>query len=200
MARVKGIFCLEGDWQGNLARPWSVEPILELLKKSPVSPVPSIHRDVETLDALEHYLGRWAQKGYRKYPILYLAFHGRSGLVCLRNSQRASDEVTLDQLEELLAGRCHKRLIHFGCCETLNVNGHRLNRFLRSTGALALCGFTDYIDWLHSTAFDLLLFAAMQANAFTVSGARAIKARIKRDMPHQARALKFRMVIRKAGW
>ena len=71
----KGIFCLEGDWWGNLKRPSSVEPILELLSK--LSPYPRyIHRGVGTREEFDYFLKRWSQRTLADYPILYLAFDG----------------------------------------------------------------------------------------------------------------------------
>ncbi len=68
----------------------SVLPMLEYLER--LSEIKAIHRDVSTRAELEHYLGKWAQKRYDDYPILFLATHGDKGelqwssaiaLVCL---------------------------------------------------------------------------------------------------------------------
>ena len=59
--KVRGIFCLETDWSTQVRKSPSVEPMLELLKSSPLA-IPFIHRNVVTLDALEYYTKKWAQR------------------------------------------------------------------------------------------------------------------------------------------
>jgi hypothetical protein len=72
-----------------------------------------------------------------------------------------------------------------------------VDAFLQATGALAVCGYLDYVDWLKSTAFDLLAIAAMQQNTLTPSGVRAMQRRITREAPGLAKELTFRMIARK---
>jgi len=69
--------------------------------------------------------------------------------------------------------------VYFSSCDTLAENGNRLRRFVRRTESLAVCGFRRYVDWLTSTAFDLLFLREAQSNAFTVAGMRAISSRVK---------------------
>ncbi len=76
---VKGVFCLEGDWEKDLKSRTSIGPQLELLERSGYPSVPYIRRDVGTLTEFDYYLGRWTVKKYDRYPILYLGFHCKSG-------------------------------------------------------------------------------------------------------------------------
>jgi hypothetical protein len=196
MPEIKGIFCLEGEWSRNLAQASSVEPVLHLLKCWEPYRVPYIHRTVATPASLEKYLRIWAQKRYAAYPILYLAFHGNPGVICMGSVCRTDTEVTLASLASVLQGRCKGRIIYFASCGTLDHGRHHLGRFLRDTGALAVCGYTREVDWLSSTAFELLVMAAMQDNALTIGGARAMKERIVREAGFLARKLQFRMIVR----
>lgn len=197
MGKKKGIFCLEGDWSRNLARPSSVEPILNLLSRWEPYFVRYIHRDVSTQQSLEGYLRQWLQRRYDNFPILYLASHGIPGVVCLNDVCSDKFTISLKFLEDVLRGRCAGRIIYFGSCSTLKVPAARLNRFLETTGALAICGYSKEADWLSSTAFELLVMGAMQQNAFTVSGVRAMNRRITERSRTLARRLGFKMVIRK---
>ncbi len=199
MGSRKGIFCLEGDWSRDLRQPSSVEPILSLLSRWDPHYIRYIHRNVATSSSLAKYLLTWATRSYAHFPILYLAFHGNPGVICLDNVCSNDNEVSLDWLEETLRGRCRGRIIYLASCGTMHPHGNRLNRFLRETGALAVCGYSDEVDWLTSTAFELLVMGAMQDNAFTVQGARAMKRRILREAGFLARRLQFRMVIRRAS-
>ena len=191
----RGIFCLEDDWSSNMRERSSVEPLLHLLAESSYR-VPYIHRNTATPETLEYYLRRWSQRAYRDFPILYLPVHGSPGGVMHFGAGRGRSELTLDELEDLLVGRCDGRIIFLASCDTLDVNGHRLNRFLRRTGALAVCGYKGYVDWFQSAAFDLLVLGAFQENAMTRAGARAMRARIARDACGLGSRLRFRMVIR----
>ena len=65
--RTPGIFCLEGAWATRLDDRTSVLPTLEMLERLRLATF--IHRDVGTEEELYHYLGKWAQAGYRKYGV-----------------------------------------------------------------------------------------------------------------------------------
>ena len=195
--KPKGIFCLEGDWWQSIKRPSSVEPVLQLLKQSDRHRVPYIHRNVATRDALSYYVRKWTQKRYSGYPILYLGFHGSPGTIHLGDGRFKDSEVTLELMLQDLTGKCEGRIIHFASCGVLDLHGSRLNSFLKQTGALAVSGYaSEDVAWLRSAAFEVLAFAAMQDNALTTRGARAIERRIRKELPVLAKELGFRMVTR----
>jgi hypothetical protein len=183
--KVRGIFCLETDWS-EVRVSASVEPMLELLKRSPVA-IPFVHRNVVTIDTLDYYLKKWTQKRHDDFPILYLAFHGIEGEVQFGDLRRRGARVSLDQLEAALRGRCAGRVIHFGCCQTLGVSQRRLRRFIEETGALAVSG---------SAALDFSLFASIQQNTMTVAGMRAVRRRVLLRHGREVRSLAFRMALR----
>jgi hypothetical protein len=193
--RVKGVFCLEGDWEKDLWSRTSIGPVLELLEKSGYPKVPFIRRDVATLTEFDHYLGKWTQRRYDRYPILYLGFHGSPGALHVGYGPQGKGHVDLDRLEERLAGRCRKRIIHFGSCGTLNIHGNRVRGFLRKTGALAVCGYKSEVDWMISAAFEIILFYELQYNALTRPGMEALKRRIQYQVPRLKKQLKFRFMI-----
>lgn len=192
-SRTKGIFCLEGDWYPDLRRPTTVGPVLDLLEKSNIPAVPSIRRDIGTVPELEYYLQKWTQQRYSRYPILYLGCHGSPGE--LHVGPRNSERVTLGWLEQRLEGKCKGRVIHFGSCGTLAIHGNRLNGFLQRTGALAVCGYQEDVDWMLSSAFEIVLLSGFQQNAFTRPGMAAVERRVRSQASRLVRDLKFRMVV-----
>ena len=146
----RGIFCLEGEWESDLRDSKSVAPLLELLEKLDIAT--TIHRHVATQSDLEYYLGKWKQKRYAKYSVLYLATHGLSDAIEL-----ADTEYSLNSLGDVLAGACDGRIIYFGGCSTLNITDDELRRYARRLGAKAIIGYTRDVDWLESASFELLL-------------------------------------------
>ncbi len=193
----KGIFCLEGDWWGKIHKSSTVEPILELLKEWDPYFVNYVRRDVATRSEFEYYVGKWSQKQFASYPILYLAFHGSQSEVSIGDKRVAENRVSIAELSELLEGKCHGRMIYFGSCNTLDLHGHSINAFLRRTDAIAVCGYRRDVEWLEATAFELIVFSAMQIHAMTRQGAAAMERRIYRHAPELARKLRFHMVINK---
>ena len=182
----KGIFCLEGLWDPDLRVMSTVRPLLELLRLN--EGVDYIHREFATAEEFELYLGKWTQKRYEAYPVLYLASHGLE-----EGIQIAEERYSLDRMAELLEGRCENRVILFASCSTLNIEARSLRRFLSRTGALAACGYRVDVGWMRATAFELLLLARMQENEFSLRGIDSI-ARSARSMARSFRDLEFRIL------
>ncbi len=190
----KNIFCLEGDWWGDLKKPSTVRPIFDLVGQ--MSPNPEyIHRGIGTREEFDHYLKIWSQQRFDDYPILYLAFHGDARSVFVGDQRRKGSAVALDDIAEKLRGRCRGRLVHFGACSTLRCDRRHLKRFLNATDALAVSGYTLDIGWMESAAFEVFLLDTMQCFAQTRAGARAMQDRVITAASKQAKELGFRMVI-----
>ncbi len=165
--QTKGIFCIEGLWDPDLRVSSSVEPLLDLLNLNAL--ISYIHMDAATHAEFEFYVKKWTQKRYDGYPILYIASHGsQSGI------QVGKDAYSVGALADLLAGKCANRIIVFSSCSTLRIAKRELRRFLEKTEALAVCGYRVDVDWLRSTAFELLLFSQIQKNEFSGRGVEAI--------------------------
>jgi glutaredoxin-related protein len=151
----KEVFCLEGDWNKDLKKHHSVQEVLVFLKKS--RNIKFIHRHCGTRENLAYYLNQWKLKKYKDYSILYIAFHGKPKQILV-----GKDVVTLDELAEMLGPNCHNKIIHFGTCHTMNIDKRQINRFLRSTNALCVCGFSKEIKFVEGCAFDILLIDLLQ--------------------------------------
>ncbi len=68
----------------------------------------------------------------------------------------------LEEIAEMLEGKAANKIIHFGSCETMYVMRRDLTRFLKKTGALAISGYENTIDFMPSTFLDLLYFQFCQ--------------------------------------
>lgn len=150
---AKGVFCLEGAWERRLDDRTSVLPTLDMLERLSIARY--VHRDVGTEEELYHYLSKWAQRGYGSYEVLYFAFHGvRGGIRVGRGI------VPLADLAEKLQGKAAGRLVYFGCCDVMRDTA-AVEDFHKQTGAKAICGYTKNVEWVESSAFDLLLLNSL---------------------------------------
>lgn len=185
----KHVFCLEGLWDDNLKSKSSIEPALELLSKH--YPLKYIHKNCATTTELEFYLSKWIQQRYKDYPILYLAFHGSEQTIDLSDGS-----YTMDEVAEILSGKCSNRIIIFGSCGTLGIDKRHITRFLKNTGALAVCGYKTDIDWVMSSVHDILIIESLQDNEYSLRGIDSISAKL-RDIAKRFKDLEFRVVTKK---
>jgi len=188
---MNGIYCLEGIWDDDLREKSSVKPILELLHSN--KDIKFIYHNCATVEEIKFYASKWTQKKYCKFPILYFAFHGEKNKLFLGNKKPYS----LDNLAEHLAGKCSNSIIIFGSCSTLAIRMNYLKKFLDKTGALAICGYQADVDWLHSTAFEMLILSQMQENEFSKRGISAIESKVNNIVRKFRNELQFRMVTSK---
>ena len=191
----KGVFCLEThSWAGDKDET-SVEPLLELLHKMNGYQLSYLRRDVATRAEFEHFLERYFTSTYDTYPILHLSFHGKDnppGIVIGDSTNKTL--ITLNELAELIDGRCQRRVIYFGSCNTMNEHGKRLKSFLKSTGALAVCGFKETVYWLPSAALEILILGGLQEVSFTKQGLGKFARVLKEEAPGLHKKLGFRLV------
>jgi hypothetical protein len=167
---TNGIYCIEGLWDScNIQDRSTVRPILELMEKAGYCDF--IYHDAATLQELKFYLTKWMTRSiYKKYPVLYLAFHGDSGLISLPDNV----DYTLEELGDFLQGKCPGSVIHFGSCSTLLLDKRLIKSFLVKTGAIAVIGYKTDVDWIQSTACDLFVFEALQNDKLDSKGIEKI--------------------------
>ncbi len=159
-SKRRGIYCIETVWFGTKDQT-SVRPMLQLLEASFLQ-VPFIHRTAQTKREFQLNLRKWLELRPSEFPILYLGYHGRPGKVEFEDETGSA--MTFVSVGEKLSelGGCNYRLIHFASCSTLNLSGNAAGRFLETTNASAVSGYTKDIDWMESMALDLLLLESLQ--------------------------------------
>ncbi len=188
----KGIFCLEGLWTNNLNNKSTVLPILELLQKGGVCN--HIHHTCATKEELEFFLNRWKQESISsKYPILYLAFHGKKEQIYITDDNTYS----LTDLALMLKNSAKGKVVFFASCETLNSNGRSIQTFLKKSKALAAIGYKQEVDWMVATAFELLVLDALQHDRFDSVGIENIEHKIKSEYGNMHQILDCRIVVNK---
>lgn len=194
MPKDAGVFCLEADWFG-LAHPMSMRPILELMQESDAR-VPYVLRDAATRAEIEFYLRRWLQTRYRKFDLLWMAIHSRPGELLPGDMRKPDERISFDALEELLAGRCKGRILHFSGCNFLKLPPARIGRFMRRTKAMALSGFSREVPWLEATIFEAYWLALLHFEERSRKGVRRAISIMRREQRPLCR--KFGFVMRVA--
>lgn len=194
--RTKGIFCLEADWERRLDRGLSLRPMLDLLHQWAPLRVPYVHRDIATREEFDYYLHRWVQAQAARYPVLYIATHGNAGVLSIGDWRKARNHITIDEIEEAIAGQGQGRLIHFGACDFLDLHGNRIKSFIKSTKLVAVSGYRRELDWLESTLLDTAVLAAFQRYSLTAPGVRAAERHIGRTVGELSRRMDLRFMVR----
>lgn len=183
MAARRGIFCLEGEWNRRLTDRRSVAPLLQLIEKLNIW-APPIHKNVATKGDFEYYARQWCRQQYAEYPVGYFSFHGEPGRIRL-----GRDKLRLDEMADMLRSTLGNRVVYFGSCSTLAVPDEDLQRFCRLTGAKAVVGYVNDIDWLESAAFDLILLPRLLASTYI----RPIYNGLSKEHPRFVEGLGLRM-------
>lgn len=145
------ILCLEANWNGRNISPQSVHHTLETM--SDIHNDTCIHIWCNTKDELKYAL-RDANYGFRQ-GFLYMAFHGSPGRIQLGNKTH----VTMTGLADLMENRFQGWNVHFGSCRTMDTL--QAEPFKKMIGARILTGYTKSVDWIQSTAMDMLLLDQM---------------------------------------
>ena len=179
----KHIFCLEGDWDEDLRIKSSITASLDFLQAN--CGIEYIHKSCGTKENLAYYLSLWKQKQYKHYTIGYFAFHGHPAEI-----QVGRERIGLEELGKMLKNSCANKIIHFGSCNTLNIDQEAIYKFLDITKALAVCGFQSKIDFLQSSVFDMLLLQKMQE----FKDISALERNLKKDYRSLMKLLNFRLI------
>ncbi len=151
---TKNIACLESLWNTDIEDRWSVRPILDVITN--IQDLKLAHLSCNTEPEFAYNLKMLGKR--KHYGILYLAFHGSPGEIYLADDTSISLEVLSDYMGE----RFQKRIIHFGSCRTVDVSEKRLRSFVETTQVTLVLGYSKDVDWIESSAMDLLIFQSLQ--------------------------------------
>lgn len=142
---------IETLWFENVTLPRAtIQPILEIISQD--SSVPYAYFSANTREELKFSISKLENTG-----ILYLASHGKKGKFSLGN-----DYISLEELGNLLHNKLTHRAIHLSSCETLSVDDTEIEYFKQVTKAELVSGYTKTVDWLESSALDIIYLASLQ--------------------------------------
>lgn len=191
---MKGIFCLEGFWNGDHRDQTTVYPVLDLMKR--INNQEFIHHRVGTVEEFIFSIERWKTKGFRsKYPILYLAFHGEKGLIKV-----GKQKITLDELASYMGNKCEGTIVYIGSCETLQLDKRLLQKFMQQTKVLAILGYKKEINWLRSASFEIQMLSYLTENLFDSKGIDKTYNLIHENCKSLINELQFRMEKNEREW
>lgn len=151
----KYIYCLEGNWNKNPKSHQSVKPMLELLRT--FSGVKYIYHKCNTKEEFFYRLQQFTKGTYKNYTVLYLAFHGRTNRIIVENQF-----ITLKDISMALEGKLANKIVHFGSCSTLRTSEKNISDFISTTNCQFISGYRKDVDFIASTAFELLYFDLLQ--------------------------------------
>jgi hypothetical protein len=147
--RQRNIACLETIWEKATEDRLNVIPTLALITKTMGSKFS--HLTCNTRDELRYNLNLLCK---RNYGILYIAFHGSPGKIHLHR-----EKLTLTELAAMMNHRFAGWIVHFGTCSTLR-SPREVEHFAEETKIALATGFTRDVEFLESSALELLLFKA----------------------------------------
>lgn len=185
-----GVFCLEGDW--NAADPtdrMTIEPALEMLDR--LGYLTLRHRNVNTHAELWRHLDNWDSRALDAYRFLYLGFHGKPEMLDI-----SGDPLGLDTLGLKLEDRCRDRVIFLSSCGALESSEDYLKKFCRTTGADAVVGYTQNVDFVEAAAFEMILFGYLSDMAFGTKPPRSMYRRVTEAFPDFTSRLGFRVATK----
>lgn len=154
--RNPDIFCLENGiwWEESQDLPkYSVLPILNILQVENKNKIAHFH--CNTIEEFKYNLNL----ADRKYGILYLAFHGKSGKLLIHD-----EEITLDELAEIMSKKFKRCGVHFASCETLNITKTAILNFIEKTEVSFVSGYKKSIYWASSAGVDLIYLDCLISN------------------------------------
>lgn len=160
------LVCLESYWDDELFDTLSVRGFLEALRPLLQPPLQIAHRFIETAKGLAYYTKKpngllWNQPETFDAPVYYLAFHGAPGSVSSLLDIVGPDRLC-NAFRDFGVADC---LVYFGSCSVFRGRaGQRFARdFLDASGARAVLGYTEDVDWMVSMIADLLFLQRFYA-------------------------------------
>ena len=151
------IYCIEGNWNAHPRSRQSIRPILDLLHDS--CGIKYVYRRATTKAEFLEALRQYTFCRYDNYPILYICYHGQPNGICI-----GREFVTLAEIADVLEGCLTDCIIHFGSCSTLRVKRLVIDDFLTKTGAAIVTGYRRQVDFVDSSAWEMIWLQSLQRN------------------------------------
>lgn len=148
------IFCIESRWEEGSKQ--SVEPILQIIKDNYDVDYKLHHYD--TFQEFEEICNLIEKDD----DIIYIAAHGDKGVI--KRLGENSEQLPLARLAEILKPFSSGKSIHLASCNTLDVSQDISDKFIQDTECRLLTGYFKEVNWVESSAMDILLLDSLVSN------------------------------------
>jgi len=128
-------------------------PILKLVSR--LHDLKFIYLTCDTREELKHNLNKLKKKP--GYGILYLSFHGHPGQIVLDTLR-----IRMESLASYMERGFENWVVHFGSCETIDIEVSRITRFMDATAVSMVLGYKKDVNWSEAAALDLLILDWLQ--------------------------------------
>ncbi|MBK5214780.1 MAG: hypothetical protein JJE55_14095 [Flavobacteriaceae bacterium] len=182
MNPAKNILAIEGEWTNRLTDKETIKSSLTFLEE--IYGIQYIFRKVNTFNSLVDYLDQGTKASYKNYGIIVLAFHGSNEGIRLEGK-----DISLENLAMECDGILEDKLVHFSSCAIFK-DIEDIKFFKKITGAKKVMGYSENVDFLESTLFDIALLQKL--NAF--SHPKRVDKNLQINYPALYDRLGFKMV------
>ncbi len=157
------IHCFEGEWDQKHPE-LSVRPLIHVLEQSYLaagSELTYSYKFCQTVKRLETELERLDGRklnSQKQQHCLYFAFHGDGkGLY----SSELTDQLSYEDIAKSLQQKASGSIIFFGSCGARRSSEATLQAFKDETGAKLVVGYASNVDWITSSAYEMLFFSEL---------------------------------------
>jgi hypothetical protein len=160
----KDIFCIEGFWKHDRRKKMSIEKAMDFLQENSTPRINKTFLRCSTIAEFKAHIAEFGLMRNDRSGILYLAFHGSPNALHVekRRKLKLLDADGIEQLATIIDGSAKGKIIHFGSCSTLNMPPSQIKLFLQKTGAAAVSGYNEEVNFIETTLLDILFFEACQ--------------------------------------
>ena len=156
------IHCFEGEWNDKY-QDLSIRPLIHVLEQSYKATGVELsytYKFCQTTTRLRQNLqldGRsFAKQNY--LHCLYFAFHGNgTGLF----STERDEQLTFQEIAQLIGTKASGSIIFFGSCSAGRTSREELKKLKAATDAKLVVGYGASVDWVASSAFEMLFFSEL---------------------------------------
>jgi hypothetical protein len=189
----KSILVLESAWVKNSLKPISVWPLVEGFANA--SELKAFHRNFSDTDSFKYWIKIFNNKknNYPSPKLLYIAAHGTHNQIC-----STGNNINRDTIFTTLKKAKNIEYVHFGSC--LFGNNENLLLLLKNARHIRMAaGYNESVDWVDSTAFDLMLWQRISTRDETVKNKKlqtVVEDYVNNDVTGLAHKLGFRCKYR----
>ena len=142
----------------------SIEKAMDFLQENSTPRINKTFLRCSTIAEFKAHVTEFRLMRNDRSGILYLAFHGSPNALHVekRKKLKLLDDEGAEQLATIIDGSAKGKIIHFGSCSTLNMPANEIKLFLKKTGAAAVSGYNEDVNFIEATLLDILFFESCQ--------------------------------------